>query len=484
MKRYGKIHEEGNITPLTLSINHQAMDYPLMPKLLSGRHVGRHPFCEYRGYSIKFFVDIERWNEASRYIVEQVKKSNKLTGMVFKSHLAIGQKILKQIQAWGRHGFATLSQKQQADLLKRLFKQSVELCTLGYVPALSDFNTFYFSNLLQDIIQSRANVCAKYGSSPAAVLSLLTTSSRLYPSDLARIELTQIIARTKNKKVRREQALERWLEHWFWLNYGHLGPAWTRKTVAKEIRSLRKAGVDLYRSQIKKEQALWFKRLRLKPNDERIIRTGEDFVFLKGYRQEIIFGVYALLHQAAALAAKKTGIDKNLLLFISISELIDFLGNGRPVSAKELKERQKFCVWVPINLWQESVYIGNKAKQYLGSHMAKEEKVKAVDTFTGQVAYPGQARGTAYIINAVADMKKVKGPFILVSQQTNPELLPAMKQARAFVTDHGGITSHASIVAREMKTPCVIGTRIATKVLKDGDKVEVDAERGIVRKIK
>ena len=59
-----------------------------------------------------------------------------------------------------------------------------------------------------------------------------------------------------------------------------------------------------------------------------------------------------------------------------------------------------------------------------------------------------------------------------------------MKKASAFITDEGGITCHASIMAREMKKPCIIGTKIATQVLKDGDLVEVDAQRGIVRILK
>jgi pyruvate,water dikinase len=59
-----------------------------------------------------------------------------------------------------------------------------------------------------------------------------------------------------------------------------------------------------------------------------------------------------------------------------------------------------------------------------------------------------------------------------------------MKKASAFVTDFGGITCHAAIVAREWKVPCIIGTGIATKVFKDGDLVEVDANTGIVKIIK
>lgn len=72
---------------------------------------------------------------------------------------------------------------------------------------------------------------------------------------------------------------------------------------------------------------------------------------------------------------------------------------------------------------------------------------------------------------------------ILVTPMTNPHMVPIMKKAAAFVTDEGGITCHAAILSREMKKPCIIGTKIATQVLKDGDRVEVDAEKGVVRKI-
>jgi len=55
-----------------------------------------------------------------------------------------------------------------------------------------------------------------------------------------------------------------------------------------------------------------------------------------------------------------------------------------------------------------------------------------------------------------------------------------MKKAKAIITDKGGLTCHAAIVSREMRIPCVVGTKIATKILKDNDMVEVDAERGVV----
>ena len=64
---------------------------------------------------------------------------------------------------------------------------------------------------------------------------------------------------------------------------------------------------------------------------------------------------------------------------------------------------------------------------------------------------------------------------------TMPAFMPAMRKAIVFVTDEGGITCHAAIMARELHKPCIIGTKIATKVLNNGDEVEVDANNGVVR---
>ena len=72
----------------------------------------------------------------------------------------------------------------------------------------------------------------------------------------------------------------------------------------------------------------------------------------------------------------------------------------------------------------------------------------------------------------------------MVTSMTTPDFLPAMERAAAFVTDEGGITCHAAIVAREMKKPCIIGTKMATKQLISGDAIEVDAVNGIVKIIK
>jgi len=79
------------------------------------------------------------------------------------------------------------------------------------------------------------------------------------------------------------------------------------------------------------------------------------------------------------------------------------------------------------------------------------------------------------------DMKKIVKGDILVTEMTSPDMVPAMKKSAAIITDVGGLLCHAAIVSRELKKPCIIGTKNATKILKDGDLVEVDANQGIVR---
>jgi len=102
----------------------------------------------------------------------------------------------------------------------------------------------------------------------------------------------------------------------------------------------------------------------------------------------------------------------------------------------------------------------------------------------GKIGSRVKATGMVHIVSSYKEIINFKEGEVLVTVYTGPEFVPAMKKAAAIVTDTGGITCHAAIVSRELNKPCVVSTGVATKVLKDGDMVEVDAEKGIVRKLK
>ena len=140
-------------------------------------------------------------------------------------------------------------------------------------------------------------------------------------------------------------------------------------------------------------------------------------------------------------------------------------------------------VWLlqarPETVWSKK----NKEKK------EKQEENAAVTTersvvVKGLPASPGSAAGKAHIILDPAQIAEFKDGEILVTTMTAPDWVPAMKKAKAIVTDAGGMTCHASIVSRELGIPCIVGTKSrsveATTTIEDGMEITVDATNGIV----
>jgi phosphohistidine swiveling domain-containing protein len=131
---------------------------------------------------------------------------------------------------------------------------------------------------------------------------------------------------------------------------------------------------------------------------------------------------------------------------------------------------------------------GKRAKELISK--IKPESMMNVDSFRGDVVSVGKAKGKVVKFTFGFDpeeMNKIKKKIngmkkgdILVTESTGPELIMACKKAAAIITEEGGINSHAAIISRELKIPCIVNTKIATEILKDGDMVEVDAVKGVV----
>ncbi len=152
-----------------------------------------------------------------------------------------------------------------------------------------------------------------------------------------------------------------------------------------------------------------------------------------------------------------------------------------PVNVDKLEEYRALFSSQPVMMWD-----GKKT-----AHLSSEDGKKVLETIEqtmhsdvseirGMIACPGKVKGEVVVINKRSEFDKMKKGAILVTVMTRPEFVPLMKQAAAVVTDEGGITSHAAVVSRELKVPCIIGTQIATKKLNDGDEVFVNADHGVV----
>jgi pyruvate, water dikinase len=98
----------------------------------------------------------------------------------------------------------------------------------------------------------------------------------------------------------------------------------------------------------------------------------------------------------------------------------------------------------------------------------------------GLAAAPGVATGHVRILMSPEHWRRVNPGDVVVAPMTNPDWLPAIRRSAALVTDGGGITCHGAIVARELRVPCVVATRVGTTLLRDGEVVTVDGTGGVV----
>ena len=114
----------------------------------------------------------------------------------------------------------------------------------------------------------------------------------------------------------------------------------------------------------------------------------------------------------------------------------------------------------------------------------KQEDSERVVMVQGLPASPGQVTGKAHVIKDPSGIAKFKDGEILITEMTTPDWVPAMKKAKAIITDSGGMTCHASIISRELGIPCVVGTKsrgkAATETITDGMEITVDASNGVV----
>ena len=151
---------------------------------------------------------------------------------------------------------------------------------------------------------------------------------------------------------------------------------------------------------------------------------------------------------------------------------------------KEILESRKVgfaMIWLDGKIQtvfgNKSIEIQNKIADVYKT-LDVEEKSKKV--ISGSIANTGKIKGIARVLNEYKDIYKVKKGDIIVATMTTPDYVSAMEKASGFITDEGGITCHAAILSREFDVPCIVGTLNATKEIKNGQKIELDAYNGKV----
>ena len=221
-------------------------------------------------------------------------------------------------------------------------------------------------------------------------------------------------------------------------------------------------------------------RVNLSKKIKFMINVGNEFAFIRQYGAEIfninVYKARPLLKEMA----KYFNLNYDNLLYLTPNEIMNFCKKNTKPKISSISRRKKGVCILLKNKKEIVVDNQDEIKKIINIFALKNNSEK----LKGIVANSGMVKGRVKIFITPKNLTKMREGDILVTPMTTPDFIPLMKKASAIVTDIGGLLSHAAIVSRELKKPCIVGTKIAAKVLKDGDLVEVDAERGIVRILK
>lgn len=287
-----------------------------------------------------------------------------------------------------------------------------------------------------------------------------------------------------------EAALAEHQQKYFWTNNNYIdAPILSVEHFKKEIENITRSSVPVEEQlkkleatpeRNKKEKEALFAEHTFSSELMALLHVSELFTKWQDDRKKSTFMNIHIGVQILTEMASRRKVDPELTKFMIGREIADwFIHNA--ISQEDLVERKKKSAFV---VTKEGYYIavGSKVDD-LKKQVFAEKSYEEVDDIRGITACTGRAVGTVRVIKSARDAGDIEEGDILVAVMTRPDYIHGMKKAGAIVTNEGGVTCHAAIVSRELGIPCIIGTKVATEVLRDGDTVEVNANHGWVKKV-
>jgi len=344
--------------------------------------------------------------------------------------------------------------------LGKLTDQQLALRLKKYSEAHYDFCIYFdVSNSIKEIGTQRI-------SDGLRGKMLLLKPSKIPLTNQEQIDLRKIA-------INNENALKKHMKKYEWLSvYNPDEPSLPLSYFQDRIK-------DLAKTKPKEKQA---EKLIIPKELQNLIKLMKRYVYLHTFRAEMLSKSYFLLKPFLTEIAGRWKIDLTALCALTSEEIIKILEkNGLP-DFEEIEKRKKAYLHL-MKDGKINIYSGKEAEEMFLKEISKDEKEQKSEMLKGFVASQGLAEGKVRVIINKEDLKLIEKGDILVTTMTSPDYVQAIHKSGAVVTDEGGLLCHAAIICREMGTPCVMGTKIATLVLKTGDWVKVDAFDGIIVKI-
>ncbi|MBU2236084.1 hypothetical protein KKA01_03430 [Patescibacteria group bacterium] len=219
------------------------------------------------------------------------------------------------------------------------------------------------------------------------------------------------------------------------------------------------------------------KKLNIDKKHQRLFQTMREGIYYKELRKSIVSQTLYYYDPILMEIARRGGLSMRQARHFQTADVRLMLTKDVDMS-NELNERIKLCAFIMEN-GKTSLYTGKKAQQY---HKRFVEIDKNIKELVGMAVSPGIAKGPVKIVINPDAFYKVKKGDIIATLQATPVFTQVLSLASALICDGGpGITSHPATLAREAGIPGIIGLRMTTKILKDGQIVEVDGNNGTVK---
>lgn len=456
---------------------------------------------------IEYITVMESWAKTHEALKERVLKDHNFVEEIIDKTNGLGESF----GAWSKENIfdadlVSKKPKELVSLLNIFVKKQSELYSYGISLPILDFQGFAFvESNLERILKEKVPKVSRQKYFDVFTEPIFNSFAQDQEEDLLRL-----FAKFNNKKWSGDVSiknleeiksiypdfyaeLKRHTNKHAWVYYVYTGPAFTEKNFFEFIKDYvqKKVNPTLKLEEFKKKRERinllrekYIKELKLNAFDELILRLAGKVIWAKPRRKDYQSRAYFYFEKLLKEIAKRLYISLSQVRSIPIEILKSALEKGKT----DLSDSQaifNFHICLPFD-GKVRVLSGKQAQDFYDKYVDKEkiQDLGSVKELKGAVAYKGVVKGNVKIINRPEDMLKMKDGDILVAVATTPSIVSAMKKAGAIVTDEGGLTCHASIVSRELGITCVVGTKFATTVLKDGDLVEVDANKGIVKILK
>ena len=458
-------------------------------------------------YFLTGFMDVKGANLIGNFFFKKILADKRFAGKVIDKIYFYSESLERFNKKIGRLDEKKMGDKALIILYEEYIERLKILRLWGWIPVFLDgVGKNFLSDHLQKELKKFLKVRDKEKTSKYyALLSSSEKMSEVQKEELAKLELLINLGKILKVKPERlnvdrisgnkraEGLLKVHLKKFGWLTYAYMGPAMTEKYLTRSLKdSLKRGDVSGQRREllghylnIKKEKEELIKELGLPSNLIYLFKISSDLMFIKDYRKGIYQKSYLAMDKILGELAGRMGISLKEIKNLSFEEVKEaFLKNKKKFFKEKARIRAQKCCYSVKN-GKIKIFEGELCEEMIKKMLPAERKSgEFKNELKGLVAYGGKAKGKVKIVLTLRDVIKVKEGDILVSSSTNPDLIMAMRRAGAIITDMGGIISHAAIVSRELKKPCVVGTKIATHVLKDGDMVEVDADEGLIKVLK